>query len=69
MKNKLTIALVFLSIWGFSTGFIYVLGLILDRNTFKNWGYIILLGFSCAFFGIYGSIIGDKIRKQFNKKS
>ena len=49
MKNKLTIALVFLSIWGFSTGFIYVLGLILDRSTFKNWGYIILLGFSCAF--------------------
>ena len=35
MKNKLTIALVFLSIWGFSTGFIYVLGLILDRSTFK----------------------------------
>lgn len=69
MKKKLTVALAFLSIWFFCTGLMYILGQILDRSTFKNWGYIMLLGFSCAFFGIYGSIIGDKIRKQFNKKS
>lgn len=64
MRKYGTLIVVFIAIWAFSTGVLYILGQVLDRPTFQNIGYIILLGFSCAFFGIFGPPITDRLKRK-----
>ena len=64
MKQYRSLLLIFFLIWVFSTGILYLLGQILNRPSFQNIGYIILLGFSIAFFGIFGPILTDRIKKN-----
>lgn len=68
MKKYRTHLIVFIIVWAFSTGFMYILGKTTDRSTFQNLGYITLLGFSIAFFGIFGPIMTNHIKRIVHKK-
>ncbi len=68
MKKYSNQLIVFIIVWIFSTGFMYLLGKMLDRSTFQYLGYITLLGLSIAFFGIFGPMMTDYIKRMVHKK-
>lgn len=67
MKKYRTLLSVFLVIWVVATGFICLLGQILDRVVFQDWKYNVLLGFAIAFSGIIAPILTDRVKKIFMK--
>lgn len=65
MKKYRTLVFVFFIIWVGATGFMGLLGHVLDRSAFQNWKHIILLGFTIAFIGVLGPILTDNFKKRF----